>query len=234
MVLLLVVAGNSSGPDSATVAHEVPSSAPTTSDTPPPTASPTVERVATPRVRGVSQADARQALRQAGLVVGDVVRQPSARPAGTVLSQRPAAGASLDPGTTVDLVVASPLPRVPTLVGTGSAVARRQLERAGFTVVVLTRTVSSGTERSVLEQRPAGGTSVRPGARVTIVVAHVHAPAVVQTSCTPGYSPCLPPASDYDCAGGSGNGPEYVYQTETVTGSDPYDLDADGDGYGCE
>ena len=55
--------------------------------------------------------------------------------------------------------------------------------------------------------------------------------------CTPGYSPCLPLGpSDYDCAGGSGNGPAYtepgvVYQ---VSGSDPYGLDADNDGRGCE
>jgi flagellar hook assembly protein FlgD len=56
--------------------------------------------------------------------------------------------------------------------------------------------------------------------------------------CTPGYSPCLVyhGGADYDCAGGSGNGPYYtkpgvVYR---VTGSDPYGLDADNDGYGCE
>jgi hypothetical protein len=53
-------------------------------------------------------------------------------------------------------------------------------------------------------------------------------------NCTPGYSPCLPPASDYDCAGGSGNGPEYVDGPVRVTGSDPYDLDRDGDGIGCD
>ncbi len=51
--------------------------------------------------------------------------------------------------------------------------------------------------------------------------------------CTGGYSPCLPPASDYDCAGGEGDGPEYT-STVTVTGSDPYGLDGDGDGVGCE
>jgi len=34
--------------------------------------------------------------------------------------------------------------------------------------------------------------------------------ADVAGSCTPGYSPCLPPAEDYDCAGGSGNGPKYT------------------------
>lgn len=52
--------------------------------------------------------------------------------------------------------------------------------------------------------------------------------------CTPGYRPCLHPASDYDCAGGSGDGPRYVSGTVRVTGSDPYGLDADNDGYGCE
>jgi uncharacterized membrane protein len=52
--------------------------------------------------------------------------------------------------------------------------------------------------------------------------------------CTKGYKPCLHPASDYDCAGGSGNGPKYVSGTVKVTGSDPYGLDADNDGTGCE
>jgi micrococcal nuclease len=51
--------------------------------------------------------------------------------------------------------------------------------------------------------------------------------------CTPGYDPCLPPASDYDCSGGSGDGPKYAGPVR-VTGSDPYDLDSDSDGYGCE
>ena len=51
-------------------------------------------------------------------------------------------------------------------------------------------------------------------------------------NCTPGYSPCLPPASDYDCEGGSGDGPKYT-GTVQVTGSDPYELDGDGDGTGC-
>ena len=52
-------------------------------------------------------------------------------------------------------------------------------------------------------------------------------------NCTPGYDPCIPPGSDVDCAGGSGNGPRYTGRVE-VSGSDPYDLDRDGDGVGCE
>jgi hypothetical protein len=49
-----------------------------------------------------------------------------------------------------------------------------------------------------------------------------------------GYSPCIPPGGDVDCAGGSGDGPRYVNGPVYVNGSDPYDLDRDGDGVACE
>jgi hypothetical protein len=39
---------------------------------------------------------------------------------------------------------------------------------------------------------------------------------------------------DYDCSSGSGNGPNYVYGTVRVVGGDPFRLDADHDGLGCE
>jgi hypothetical protein len=53
-------------------------------------------------------------------------------------------------------------------------------------------------------------------------------------NCTRGYSPCIPPGSDVDCAGGGGDGPRYVQGPVRVTGSDPYYLDGNGDGVGCE
>jgi hypothetical protein len=52
--------------------------------------------------------------------------------------------------------------------------------------------------------------------------------------CTPGYKPCLAPYSDYDCVGGGGDGPRYVQGPVYVTGSDPYNLDSDGDGVACQ
>jgi hypothetical protein len=53
--------------------------------------------------------------------------------------------------------------------------------------------------------------------------------------CDPNYAgACLDPSSpDYDCAGGSGDGPDYTGPVQVV-GSDPFGLDADGDGYACE
>jgi hypothetical protein len=52
--------------------------------------------------------------------------------------------------------------------------------------------------------------------------------------CNPNYSGCLDPyASDYDCAGGSGDGPLYTGTVEVI-GYDEYGLDDDGDGIGCD
>jgi hypothetical protein len=46
---------------------------------------------------------------------------------------------------------------------------------------------------------------------------------------------CLKPnVSDYDCAGGSGNGPYYVSGPFRSVGNDHYRLDADHDGIACE
>lgn len=65
--------------------------------------------------------------------------------------------------------------------------------------------------------------------------APVAAPAPAAPSgCDPNYSGCVPIASDVDCPGGSGNGPAYAEGIVQVIGSDIYDLDRDGDGYGCD
>jgi hypothetical protein len=54
------------------------------------------------------------------------------------------------------------------------------------------------------------------------------------SNCHPSYSGCLKMnAGDYDCASGSGNGPNYTGAVQ-VYGSDPFDLDRDNDGWGCE
>jgi hypothetical protein len=60
------------------------------------------------------------------------------------------------------------------------------------------------------------------------------APEPATASCHPSYDPCLKPdSSDYDCTGGSGDGPDYTGFV-TVSGPDDYGLDSDSDGTGCE
>lgn len=55
-------------------------------------------------------------------------------------------------------------------------------------------------------------------------------------ACDPNYvGECLHDGiGDYDCAGGSGDGPNYVYSPVEVVGADPFGLDEDGNGIGCQ
>jgi len=56
------------------------------------------------------------------------------------------------------------------------------------------------------------------------------------SNCDPAYpDACLHDGiGDYDCAGGSGNGPNYVAGPIRVRPPDPFGLDSDHDGIGCE
>ena len=134
------------------------------------------------------------------------------------------------------LVVAAPYPRVPSVVGQAESAAVSRLEGAGFRVTVTTATRTWEGAGVVLSQTPAGSDRAKPGSAIAVVVSSVVRPVAQAPSqnCTAGYSPCLPPASSYDCAGGSGNGPAYANGPIQVTGSDPYDLDAENDGVACD
>src|SRR5215211_5340011 len=213
-----------------------PTPTPTPTSTPTPKAKPSPSPASVPAVVGLGLAEAKQKLRAADLEVGKVDRRPSSKKRGTVLKQGVPAGTKLEPGSRVPLVVACPIHRVPSVVGQSEASAIRELKSAGFRVRKTTQTRTTGTDGVVLSQSPSGGTRVKPNSVVRIVISDVQpAPDTDSTgNCTPGYSPCLPPASDYDCAGGSGDGPKYVDGPVRVTGSDPYDLDRDGDGVGCQ
>jgi hypothetical protein len=215
-----------------------PSAADPTTDTPTATESTRAEpaKVRVPRLTGLSLRQATRRLEARELSVGDVSKRPSAKPRRTVLDQGQRAGSRLRTGSTVSLVVAAPLPRVPDLVGVQRRDAKRELRRAGFDVRTTTKEqTDSASPGTVIDQTPSGGTRVRPGATVTITIAvRPPEPPPPADDCTSGYSPCLPPASDYDCAGGSGDGPAYAEGPISVTGSDPYGLDSDGDGVACE
>ena len=81
------------------------------------------------------------------------------------------------------------------------------------------------------------------GRAVTAAVGYAHdastTPLAVtarRRRCDRNYSGrCLRPnVRDYDCAGGSGDGPRYVSGPFSVVGYDRYGLDSDGDGVACE
>jgi RHS repeat-associated protein len=130
--------------------------------------------VAVPDVVGQTQASAESAITGAGLAVGTVTTQSSGTvPAGSVISQDPAAGAQVAPGSAVNLVVSTgpALVAVPNVVGQTQASAESAVTGAGLAVGTVT-TQSSGTvpAGSVISQDPAAGAQVAPGSAVNLVV----------------------------------------------------------------
>jgi resuscitation-promoting factor RpfB len=107
--------------------------------------------------------------------------------------------------------------------------------RAGVQVRVFRLTIKNGVEvrrdvvKALVARQPVGqvrlvGTRVKPKPKPE--------PA---SNCDSNYTgACVPIASDVDCGGGSGDGPEYVDGPVQVVGSDVYDLDNDGDGVACD
>jgi hypothetical protein len=118
-----------------------------------------------------------------------------------------------------------------------SAAGRRAaVARAAASAAAAKAAARRAAERRAIARRAAQEAAAKRAAARRAAqqrAAAASSAAAAQSNCTPGYSPCIPPASDVDCAGGGGNGPEYVTGPVYVTGSDPYDLDRDGDGVAC-
>ncbi len=131
---------------------------------------PPPERVTVPELVDLKQADAEQAIIDAGLEVGDVELQADEEVRkGRVISQNPDADSRVDVGSTVDLVVSEGKPQVtvPSVVGEKRNAARQILEEEGLEVVLEVRE-SDEDANIVVETDPAAGTSVAVGSTVTV------------------------------------------------------------------
>ena len=172
---------------------------------------------------------------------GNGADAPDSAPAPTTSSALPKVTTSTAPPTT------APAVEVPNLDGMELATAKGALADLGLRVRVRYRTTARHPAGTVISQSRTTGAGVRPGSRITVVVAKAPPPppttappspttTAPQRDCDPSYPDvCLDPdAGDYDCAGGSGNGPAYVEGPVRVRPPDPFDLDREGDGWGCE
>jgi uncharacterized protein DUF2510 len=81
---------------------------------------------------------------------------------------------------------------------------------------------------------PPPATRAPTSAAPSSAAATTNATEQPRRKCDWNYDPCVPVASDVDCAHRSGNGPAYVDGPVRVVGSDVYALDPDGDGVGCD
>ena len=150
------------------------------------------------------------------------------------------------PPATTAAPTTSPKVEVPRLVGMKLASARQRLATNGLKLRVRYRPTARFAAGTVISQSRRIGAGVAPSSAITLVIAKAlppppttqppPPPTTPARNCHPSYEgACLDPtASDYDCAGGSGNGPKYVQGPVKVRPPDPFDLDADADGLGCE
>jgi beta-lactam-binding protein with PASTA domain len=123
--------------------------------------------------------------------------------------------------------------------------AKARLADRGHELRLRYRATADFVAGTVIAQSRRVGAGVDPATAITLVIAKAPPPppptrppaaSTPSRNCEPSYpGVCLDPAAeDYDCAGGSGNGPKYVQGPVQVRGADPFDLDSDGDGVGCE
>ena len=131
-----------------------------------------LERVTVPNLVALGGADVERLLGLAQLTRGQIRREESRQPDGTVVSQDPAANARVPIETTVNLVVATPVTvLVPNLLGRTGADAERQLADAELGRGQVRREESRQPEGTVLSQVPAASERVVIDTAVNLVVA---------------------------------------------------------------
>ena len=131
-----------------------------------------LERVTVPNLVALGGADVERLLGLAQLTRGQIRREESRQPDGTVVSQDPAANARVPIETTVNLVFATPVTvLVPNLLGRTGADAERRLADAELGRGQVRREESRQPEGTVLSQVPAASERVIIDTAVNLVVA---------------------------------------------------------------
>lgn len=129
------------------------------------------EGVAVPGLVGNTREGAEQALQAVGLTA-QVTERESSEPPGTVLEQNPVGGSSVEPGSSVAIVVAKERPQIPDVTTGNPTVeeATETLEAAGYKVKTTERQGDPSLVGRVIGQSPAAGTRRSTGGTVTIAV----------------------------------------------------------------
>jgi len=133
------------------------------------------KQVSVPNVVGMTEDEARTAITDAGLKVGNVTPQPDPAPAGEVIGQDPSANSTENKGSAVDLVVSTGPSdvTVPDVVCESLGKAESELNKAGFQVVTSETETQFNFEcpknGRVAAQDPPGNSSAPSGSTVTLI-----------------------------------------------------------------
>jgi len=137
-------------------------------------------QVTVPDVSGDTASQAGATLGRANLTPGSSTSEPSSSiHAGNVIRTSPPAGASVSPGSSVDLVTSSGSQQVtvPDVTGQSQGQAAATLIADGFRVVKAYQPTSTQSlNNDVVAQSPTGNTTVSAGSTVTITIGQYTAP----------------------------------------------------------
>jgi beta-lactam-binding protein with PASTA domain len=132
-----------------------------------------------PVTSNMSQQQARIAIENTGLTMGNVSEQLSDQPRGLVISSSPPPGTKLDLPGSVDIVLSKgPASiQVPDLYGRSVGEARSMIEQLGLRIAGVSRDTSSlQPENTIIRQLPAAGQTVPAGGAVSLTVSHFPPP----------------------------------------------------------
>ncbi len=128
--------------------------------------------VVVPNVVGMPRPDAKAALADVGLTIGEVQTAADTSPKSTVLSQEPAGDSEAPKGSAVDLIVSSgpPMSTIPEVKDQPAAEAQAALEAEGLVVTSEERTNSKIPAGNAVKTEPAAGETVDVGSDVLLIV----------------------------------------------------------------
>ena len=132
-------------------------------------------KVTVPDIRGMTEEQAKAALKKKDLGIKPIKRTESKKyKAGLVSKQTPEAGEKVKKNTTIEVVISSGLVKskkqVPDVSGKSETEAQKELEDAGFKVTSSFRYDDSVASGNVISTTPSAGTKAEKGSTVTMLV----------------------------------------------------------------
>src|SRR6478672_7267671 len=136
-----------------------------------------------PVTTNMSQQQARIAIENTGLTMGNVSEQLADQPRGLVIATTPPAGTQVQLPGSVDIVLSKGPASVqmPDLYGRSVGEARSMVEQLGLRVAGMSRDTSSlQPENTVIRQLPAAGQTISAGGPVSLTVSHFPPPPSIR------------------------------------------------------
>ena len=131
--------------------------------------------VTVPRIVGISERDAQFKIRQAGLIVGDIIYQVSTYPQNVVCAQEPVPNSEVPEKTEISYTVSLGRTKshytVPDVVGREYNEGIMMIRQEGLRIGTVKSEIQSDLiPETIMRQHPAPGTEVKPGSLVHLII----------------------------------------------------------------